>query len=134
MGPAELLFWIIICHFIGDYLLQSHWMATKKTERWWPAVVHGFMYTVPFMFLPISPLALFVIGSTHAIIDRYRLAKYISYLKNLIGPKASRPTFEEAQKNSGYSASTPVWLSMWLMVITDNTMHILINIAAVTWL
>ena len=130
----ELVFGLILCHFVGDYLLQSHWMATQKTERWWPAIVHGVTYTLPFLFLTLSPLALFVIAGTHIVIDRYRLAKHVNWLRNQLGPKWSRPSFSEAMENDGSSNTTPVWLATFLMFVTDNTIHILINTAAILWL
>lgn len=131
---AETLFGLILAHFVGDYILQSHWMAVEKVKRWWPAIVHGAIYTLPFLFVTQSPWALLVIGGTHAIIDRYRLAKYLVWAKNQIGPKDFRPTFEEAMGNGGYSASTPVWLSSFLLFVADNTLHFAINAAAVVWL
>jgi Protein of unknown function (DUF3307) len=134
MTTAELLIGALIAHLVGDYLLQSHWMATEKVKRWWPAIVHGVVYTLPFLFVTQSPLALLVIAGTHAVIDRYRLAKHFGWLKNQLGPRWSRPSFSDAMSNGGYNAQTPVWLSTWLMVVTDNTLHILINFAAVLWL
>lgn len=125
---------IVLAHLCGDYFLQSHWMANEKVKRWWPALVHGFFYTLPYIFVTQSILALIVIGSTHAVIDRYRLAKHLGWVKNQIGPRKSRPTFAEAMANGGYTASTPAWLAGFLLFITDNTMHLLINTASVLWL
>lgn len=125
---------VLLAHLVGDYLLQSHWMAVEKTNRWWPAIVHGIMYTLPYLFITRSFWALLVIAGTHVIIDHYRLAKHFGWLKNQFGPKRFRPTWGEAKGNAGYSESTPAWLSIWLMIITDNTLHILIGIGAVIWL
>jgi hypothetical protein len=41
----------ILAHMVGDYLLQSHWMATEKTKRSLAAGVHAGTYTLPFLFL-----------------------------------------------------------------------------------
>ena len=124
---------IIVAHLVGDYLLQSHWMATEKTKRWWPAIVHGVTYTIPFVFITQSWLALLVIASTHIVIDHYRLARHFSWLKNQVGPKSSRPKWSDASA-TGFPSATPAWLSTWLMIIADNTLHILINIGAVAYL
>jgi hypothetical protein len=129
-----MLFGLIAAHFVGDYVLQSHWMATEKVKRWWPAIVHGAVYTLPFIFVTQSIPALLVIGGTHVLIDHWRLAKYVNWAKNQIGPKDSRPSFEEAMANGGFAASTPVWLSSFLLFVVDNTMHFLINAGAVLWL
>lgn len=121
---------ILLAHVIGDYFLQSHWMATEKVKRLWPAIVHGFMYTIPFAFITHNPLTLFIICATHVVIDRWRLAKYVGWAKNQMGPKWSRPPVTA----TGYADSVPVWMAVWLMIITDNTMHLLINYGAIRWL
>lgn len=122
---------IILAHLVGDYLIQSHWMATEKVNRWWPAIAHGLTYTLPYLLVTQSALALTVIATTHIVIDRYRLARHVIWLKNQIGPKSHRP---ERGTATGYSADTPAWLAVWLLIIADNTMHLLINTAAVVWL
>jgi hypothetical protein len=123
----------LIAHGVGDYLIQSHWMATEKTKRWLPAVLHAATYGLPFLVLTRSPLALLIISGTHAVIDRYRLARHVVWLKNQMGPKAHRPQWADA-KATGYPSDTPPWLAVWLMILADNLIHILINAAALTWL
>ena len=105
----------LLAHLVGDYILQSHWMATEKIKRWWPAFLHGLTYTLPFLFLTTDIWRLAIIAGTHMIIDRYRLAKWVARIKNWM--------FTE----SGYPEETPAWLWVWLMIITDNTIHLLIN-------
>ena len=123
----------LIAHGVGDYVIQSHWMATKKTSHWWPAVVHGVMYGLPFLVITQSPLALFVIVSTHIVIDRFRLARHFTWLKNFLAPRGYNPPWDECRM-TGYPPETRAWLAVWLMIITDNVLHILINVAAITWL
>lgn len=123
---------IVLAHLAGDYVFQSDWMATEKLKRWWPAVVHGATYTLPFLLVTRSPLALLVIGGTHVVIDRYRLARYAVWLKNQIGPRRSRPGWPPSP--TGYPAHVPAGLALALLIIADNTIHLAINIAAVVWL
>jgi len=125
-------FWATLLHFVGDYLIQSHWMATEKVKRWTPALAHGFTYTLPFLLLTRNVWALLIIGGTHAILDRYRLAKHVIWAKNFLAPRSfAQPSWSEAKENAGFSKETPVWMSTWLMIITDNVMHVLINTAAI---
>lgn len=35
---------------------------------------------------------------------------------------------------TGYPPSTPAWISVWLMIIADNILHVAINGAALKWL
>jgi hypothetical protein len=148
---------VLLAHLVGDYILQSHWMAQEKVRRWWPAFVHGAFYTLPFLLITTDWRALLIIGGTHAVIDRYRLAKYLVWAKNWFAPvrirrntrpshehdqtvsvarfvlEAYNPPWSECKGNAGMPPSTPVWLSTWLMFIADNTVHVLINVAAIRW-
>lgn len=134
---GELALGLLIAHLLGDYVFQSDWMATGKLSRWWPAIVHGVTYTIPFALLAlalggISPLALAVICGTHIVIDRYRLAKYLVWLKNQVGPRRLRPGWPPSA--TGYPAHVPAGAATILMIVADNTIHLAINWAAVVWL
>lgn len=124
---------LILAHLVGDYLLQSDWMANEKTKRWWPATAHAITYGVPFLLVTQSPVALAVIVVTHAVIDHYRIARYLAWAKNLFAPRSYRHPWSECSA-TGYHTDIPPWLSVWLMFVCDNTMHLLINFAAVQWL
>lgn len=128
---AETVLGILLAHLVGDYILQTHYMATQKVNRWWPAIVHGLTYTIPYVFVTQDPLALFIIASTHVVIDRFRLAKHLMWFKNQFAPKAHRPSWAEAKANAGYNQDVPSWMSTWLMIVADNTVHLLINTLAI---
>jgi hypothetical protein len=124
---------VVLAHLVGDYLIQSDWMAAEKTKRWWPAVAHGLTYTLPYLLGTRSPLALLAIAGTHIVIDRYRLARHVVWAKNWLAPRGYNRPWSECVA-TGYPPDKPVWLSLWLMIIADNTMHLAINAAAVLWL
>lgn len=108
----------IVAHLVGDYILQSHWMATEKTRNSVAAGVHAVTYTLPFAFITWSPLALALICGTHFVVDRWRLARFLVWAKNgARGPVTA----------TGYADDVPAWLSVWLLIIADNVLHILIN-------
>lgn len=121
----------LLLHAIGDYVIQSDWMATEKTKRSLAALIHVVTYALPFLLLTRSITALAVIAGTHFVIDRWRLARYVCWAKNRIWP-GWRPWSECV--GTGYPADRPAWLATWLMIIVDNTMHVLINGAALRWL
>jgi hypothetical protein len=123
----------LVCHGVGDYLLQSDWMATYKTQRHLPALIHAALYGLPFLLLTHSPLALLVIVGTHFIIDRYRLARHLGWLKNFLAPVGINKPWSECS-GTGYPADKPAWLAVWLLIIVDNLTHVLINAAAITFL
>lgn len=124
---------LLLAHLVGDYLLQSDWMATEKTKRWLPACAHAVTYGLPFLMVTQSPAALAVIVVTHAVIDRYRLARYVVWTKNFLAPRSHWHPWSECSA-TGYPQDRPQWLTVWLMIIADNAMHLVINAAAVQWL
>lgn len=176
----------LVAHLIGDYILQSDWMANNKTKAWIPTIAHVLTYMLPFLFLTQSVPALAFIVITHAIIDHYRLARYICWVKNFLAPKwigepevmlavadcsntktggvlrftsgkfagkelkiigtsdMGRVLHLEAPcirnypwsecEGTGYYKERPVWMSVWLMIITDNTMHFICNAIALKYL
>lgn len=113
----------LLAHLVGDYLLQTHHQATAKTSAWGPALAHAATYTVAHLPLTRSPWRLAIIGGTHAVIDRYRLARHVVWAKNQLAPAAYRP----GHTPTGYPEETPAWLAVWLLIAADNTMHLLIN-------
>jgi hypothetical protein len=124
---------ILLAHLCGDYLVQSDWMAQEKTKRWWPAVAHALTYGLPYVAVTRSPAALAVIVVTHAVIDRYRLARHLVWVKNLLAPARYRHPWSECTA-TGYHRSRPDWLAVWLMIVADNTLHLGINTIAVLML
>jgi hypothetical protein len=113
----------IVCHLIGDYILQSHWMANNKTKAHGPALIHALVYSLGFLAFAPSLLAWLVIFGTHFLIDRYRLARYVVWTKNWLGPNLP---WSECS-GTGYPADSPAWLAVWLLIIADNILHLVIN-------
>lgn len=120
----------MLIHLIGDYVTQSDWMAIEKTKRWLPAILHALVYSAPFAVFSPSIPAWLVIFASHAVIDRYRLARYVVWAKNWLGP--NRPWSECSA--TGYPADRPAWLAVWLLIIADNIIHIAINGFALRYL
>jgi len=123
----------LLLHLFGDYVIQSDWMAQKKTSESVPALVHAITYTLPFAILTGSWQALVVICLTHFVIDRWRLARYVCWIKNIPSPKEFRHPWSECV-GTGYHKDRPAWLAVWLLIIADNTMHLAINYFALKYL
>jgi len=129
----------VFCHLIGDYFLQSDWMATNKKKHWWPAIKHSLFYSVPFLLVTRHPLALFVIFSTHLVIDHFDFLKYLNMLKN--GMLRTRFTGDGGawdrdipENKMGYSLDRPDHIVHWLVIIQDNTLHLILNYLAIRFL
>jgi len=124
----------LILHLIGDYLLQSDWMALNKTKCSKAAAAHAITYSLPFLILEPSLAAFSVICITHFFIDRFRLARYVVYARNIVlQPKKYRNAWDDCRE-TGYHKDVPQWLSIWLLVACDNTIHLLINWTALSYL
>lgn len=168
----------LLCHVIGDYVLQSHVMALRKTTSWAWASVHAAFYSIPFMVLALASgaslrwlVALAVIGGTHAAIDRLGIARRWCQWYGVGFPglwwrpsrcsECGHPLYAHAHmhqdeyrsakwpegpwvcaftadcpahepKPEGFEPPPP-FLGVWLIIIVDNTFHLLINTAAVLW-
>ena len=122
----------ILLHLIGDYLLQSDWMAHNKTRDHFPAAMHALAYSLPFQFLLTpSVAAMAVIAGTHFFIDRYRLARYVVWLKNCMAPWIVPWA---ACSTTGYPPDKPTWMAVWLLIIADNILHLVVNGLALKYL
>lgn len=85
----------------------------------WPSTKRS----VPFLPLRPTKKQVVLLVGTHYLIDRYRLARYVVWAKNQLAPKTERPPITA----TGYADDVPSWLSVWLLIKADNTIHALIN-------
>lgn len=142
---GETAFLLVLAHLIGDYVLQSDWMATRKIkpgpndahshgESWLAAIVHGLTYGLPFLLVTHSPAALAAIVGTHIVLDHYRLAKQVIWLRNHFGPRNQWTPWAQARTNGGMPVGVPAGLATAMVIVVDNTLHLAINFASVAWL
>lgn len=119
----------LLAHLAGDYVVQSDWMAQTKTKGHLPAAAHALSYAACFLPLTRDPRRLAFIAASHFVIDRWRLARHVVYAKNQLAPKGWRYRWADAKK-TGYPDSRDAWMTVWLMIIADNTMHGICNALA----
>lgn len=146
-----------LCHFIGDFWLQSDWMALNKNKQTWNCLVHVLIYTAVFLFITTSWKALLFIGVTHFLIDRFPIVlKRLIWWKNHF-PTGSYPPWEWCD-STGYFDDSPyntykvnekreAWIrghnlattygpprhffiTIWIYITIDNSLHLLCNLAA----
>lgn len=79
---AELIYKLIFCHLIGDYVLQIDYIAKTKGENMYHLLVHCFLYAVPFYVVFGYDVRIPVIITTHIVIDmlkaRYKAINYVT--------------------------------------------------------
>ena len=81
----NLLIKIIMCHMIGDYVLQCDFIAQTKGKNWYHLFVHCILYCVPFAILFGIDYKLGIIFISHLIIDAFK-ARYnkITYTQDQV--------------------------------------------------
>jgi hypothetical protein len=124
-----------LAHLVGDYVLQSHTMATRKTASWRWAWTHAVFYSLPFLALLLATApaahvapALVVIGGTHAVIDRLGIAGMWCRWYGV-----GHPGIWHREERDGAFVAPPQHIGQWLTIIVDNTLHMAINAAALAW-
>lgn len=99
---------IILGHLVGDYLLQSDWMALNKKKEgvkgWVACLIHCLIWTISMtlfagMFNIVLILGLFV---SHLILDRTNLVVWFLNATRVMPNPA-----------------------IWKVIIVDNTLHLL---------
>jgi hypothetical protein len=105
-------------------------MATEKTKRTVAAVTHVATYGLPFLLFKPSLAAYAAIVVSHFVIDRWRLARYVVWAKNWMGP--NKPWSECVL--TGYPGERPAFMAVWLLIIADNILHVICNGLALAFL
>lgn len=126
LDPSWIPFALLMAHFVGDYWLQSDWMAIEKGKSLWVAGLHGAVYVLPHALVVSSPVALLVIGGTHALIDHYSVGSFMCFWHNRLSPCA-RWQKEDDVDWTGMSTSRPLAITFLVYVAMDNSLHLIIN-------
>lgn len=128
----ELGYTSFLIHCFSDYWLQNDWMANNKKNYFSIALLHSFIYTVPFLILTRSFLALFVIFITHAIIDGTNIVNKLNQIKNWDFGTHFSPD-EQWCFRDGYK-NRPALIRVWLIIFQDNILHLIINYLSLRYL
>lgn len=122
---ADLFIVALLGHLIGDYLLQSTWMAITKSQLGWKGVwactIHVTLYTaaVCVMLQTPDPLVWLAVFVPHWIIDHWSLGEEWS---KLIGGRTKEKTMAVTPgpaREFGFAFYAPVYIAV------DNTWHLL---------
>lgn len=78
----KLIITLIFCHLIGDYVLQTDFIAKTKGTNWYHLIVHCMLYCLPFFVIYGLTWQLLFIFIAHMVIDpikaRYNKINYIT--------------------------------------------------------
>lgn len=121
---AELFIRALLGHLIGDYLLQSKFMALNKSNDNWRGVLtcswHVLIYTISvcLMIGTSNPLVWLLVFATHWFIDRWSLATY--WLRLIHGR-----TFDAAYISKDKYREFDIAFTSLVYAVVDNTFHLL---------
>jgi hypothetical protein len=102
---GETMNWLM-GHLIGDFLLQSDWMALNKKKRTWPCTVHCLIYAITVVLCARWPWwTLPIIFVTHFAQDRTNVVVWLMNHKD--------------QKQFAQPPMAP-----WSIIVVDNVMHL----------
>jgi hypothetical protein len=96
----------IYAHLIGDFLLQTDWMARGKKFSSWVCFIHVITYMVPFLLTSLNWWQLLFIGIQHFIQDRTDFVLWF-------------------MKNTGKDEFTMPPHAPWSVILVDSILHIL---------
>lgn len=60
---------LVICHLIGDYVLQTDFIAKTKGTNWYHLFVHCALYIVPFIIVFGFNWKILFLFAVHIIVD-----------------------------------------------------------------
>lgn len=106
--------WLLIGHLIGDFLLQTSWMARYKATKWLPLLSHITVYTLVVAAfgwlsggLSLWGIAIIFIG--HIILDRKTfVAFWVAHVQTAKGPEHA-----------------------WLSIMADQIFHVILLAIAI---
>lgn len=75
----EDIFKLLSCHFLGDYVLQTDFLARTKGENLWHMIAHCLLYTLPFYCLFGFEWYLLLLFLSHLYIDTMKVRHDIGY-------------------------------------------------------
>jgi hypothetical protein len=114
MNNALLFLWLLMGHFIFDWLLQTHWMSMNKSKDRLPLIVHSFIYAsgvyataayyLSYFPAPIIFALLFI---SHVFLDDYKFhIWWMTHIKRIPEKQARE--------------------SLWMIICIDQIWHVIV--------
>lgn len=114
MNQALFFIWLLMGHFIFDWLLQTHWMAMNKSKDQLPLFVHSLIYALGLYGTAAAYLHYFpsffiflVLFVSHVLLDDYKFHLWwMTHIKRIPAQQAQQ--------------------SLWMIICIDQIWHIII--------
>ena len=139
------MFELLLGHLVGDYLLQTEWMAMNKSkntwEGWLACTIHCLLYSfaVCLLMWDFDPIWFVAVFLSHFPIDKFKLTEY--YMHYIKGKGMRDYIRKEIQENDVRYIPVPKMslnrydileggFTSLVYSVTDNTMHLLLMYGA----
>lgn len=97
--PLSVVISLLLLHVVGDFILQSGWMALNKSKHWDPLVLHTSIYSL--CFYPLGwrfvGITFLLHTLTDAITSRITARLWFIDLSERVKGTVKWPTFEFAR-------------------------------------
>lgn len=106
----NLFTYLFLGHLVGDFLLQTNWMAVNKAKNWLPLLTHCTVYTLTIIvtaYIGTAPLpaeAITFIFLSHIFLDKRTFVVW--WAERIMGIKDKQ--------------------TAWLIIAADQTFHLLV--------
>jgi len=129
----------LLLHLFGDFIVQNDNVALNKKKNtlkgWLYCIFHCITYSLPFLFIT-NWKAVLGIGLTHFIIDKTNVVAYfLAWRNNVYNPSELKWKYGNYDiSNFGFQLQRPFAVTIWLLIITDNTLHLILNYLFIKYL
>ena len=73
---------LIVCHLIGDYVLQTDFLAKTKCDNLYHLIAHCVLYCVPFAYLFGIDWRVGALFITHVLVDWWKCRGTVGYAED----------------------------------------------------
>jgi hypothetical protein len=129
----------LLLHLFGDFIVQNDYVALNKKKNtlkgWIYCTFHCVTYSLPFLLIA-SWKAVIMIGLTHFIIDKTNIVAYfLAWRNNVHNPSELKSKYGNYDiSNFGFQLQRPFAITIWLLILTDNTIHLILNYLFIKYL
>jgi hypothetical protein len=123
----------LLLHLFGDFIVQNDYVALNKKNNtlkgWIYCFFHCITYALPFLLIT-NWKAVIGIGLTHFIIDKTNIVAYFLAIRNNVvkeGENLCDGWHTLDVSNFGFLPERPFAITIWLLIFTDNTLHLICN-------
>lgn len=78
----EVILVLILCHAVGDYVLQSDYIAKNKSSSTYILLIHCALYIIPFAIVFNLDYRLLILFVLHTVVDYLKIYKIINLLED----------------------------------------------------